>query len=105
MYSIKFLPSAESAIEDIHTYLESFSSPSDIEKVEGRIEATVDGLSDMPTRHRRYHPPLAHHPDIRCAPAGKYVVYFDLDEDARRITVLDVQHHRRDPDFSRRRLG
>ena len=104
MYSVELSPAAERAIKDIGAYLDSFSDPSDIEKVEDRIATTIEGLSIMPTRHRRYLPPLATDPNLRCAPAGKYVAYFSVDEDAEAVTVLDVQHRHRHPAAVRRRL-
>ena len=104
MYSVEVSPAAEQAIEDVGRYLESFTDPSDIKKVEDRIESIINSLDQMPTRHRRYLPPLLTHPDLRCADAGKYTVFFDVNERAQLVTVLDVQHRRRNPRVVRRRL-
>ena len=105
MYAVERTEQAIEAIREIRSYLDDFADDSDIAKVLLRIRETVNSLAELPTRRRRYLPPVARDPSIRCASAGKYVVYFGIDEPAARVYVLDVQHRRRNPAFVRRRLS
>ena len=104
MYAVSFRDRAKERIEAIDRDLSDRYPASDVVKVLLQIAAVIERLGEMPTRHRRYLPPLPHAPNIRCAPAGKYVVYFEVDEEARLVTVLDVQHRHRDPGAVRQGL-
>ncbi len=103
MFRINPSQQALDAIESNAEYLVGFADDSDIVKVLTKIREAIQALSQIPTRHRLYRPPIAGR-TIRCAPAGKYVVYFEADEVAQVVGVIDVQHRRRDPSVVRNRL-
>ena len=104
-YAIVRTDSFYQAIFEIRDYLLDFTHPHDVAKVLSRIRDTVDGLMEMPTRHRRYPLPLPNNPEIRYAFAGSFIVYFIIDESLKIVSVLDVLHARRDPTFIRERLA
>ena len=83
----------------------TFADPDTVVKVIRRIQQVIGELANMPSRHRRYLPPLMGKPTIRYAPAGAFLVFFSIDEVTRTVSVLEVQHARRDPAFIRERLG
>lgn len=104
VYEVRVMPQANESKADIEDYLAGFSHASDIEKVAALIEEAIDGLTERPTRHRLLRQAVSPR-FIRCAPAGKYVIFFDVDEAAQTVSVLDVQHRRRSDAFLCGRLA
>lgn len=104
MYRVEVSRQAHDAVLQIDVYLGGFAHPADIATVLDRVAVTLQGLRERPERHPRYHLASATDVPIRRAPAGKYHVYFLIDEAAEVVHVLDIHHRRRDPAVIRRRL-
>ena len=104
MYKVEPSERAYMAIAEIDEYMSTFADADTVVKVIRRIQQAIIELADMPSRHRRYLPLISGKPTIRYAHAGAFLVYFTIEEETKTVSILDVQHARRDPASVRDRL-
>ncbi len=96
-YEIEFTSAAESQIDDIVFYLEQNRSELAAEKVKRGIFEAIEGLIEMPHRYGLLRGMPNPQITFRRVLKWSYIIVFHIDEDDKKVMIVDVSHSRQDP--------
>lgn len=97
MYTIEYLPIAKSDMVDIAKYIGvKLENPEAAERLAEKMIEAAEKLTDMPYKCPVYIPvkPLRH--EYRKLIVQKYIMFYWVDEDKKRITIARVVYSGRD---------
>ena len=97
MYTIEYLPIAKSDMVEIAKYIGvKLANPEAAERLAEKMIEAAEDLADMPYKCPVYSPvkPLRH--EYRKLIVQKYIMFYWVDEDKKRITIARVIYSGRD---------
>jgi len=96
-YSIKITTQAQEQLREIVSYIRfTLQSPRTAMKMLDTLEAEIASLDHFPNRVPLTEEEPWHSQGIHKLPVKNYLVYFWVDEDAKKVQVIGVVYGRRD---------
>lgn len=97
LYSIIITPDAESDLIELRNYISDVLLARDTARSYIRtIRKEISSLNEMPARYKRVDDEPWHSRGIRRIIANNFYVYYRIDEERKRVYILNIIYARRD---------
>ena len=97
IFHVAYSAEARQDLRDIYEYIAyELLVPETAAGQTERIMKAIRSLEQMPMRHRLYEEEPWHSQGIHKLPVKNYLIYFWVDEDAKRVQVTGIIYGRRD---------
>ena len=97
IFNVVYSSEARQDLRDIYEYIAyELLVPETAAGQTERIMKAIRSLEQMPMRHRLYEEEPWHSQGIHKLPAKNYLIYFWVDEEAKKVQIIGIIYGRRD---------